>query len=958
MEQAEESTLAARIASSLGELLGARCQIAGDSSIRCYRGGIRIAAALSSAADDVEERMAEMLEKGLADLALLVRPLGGPSGELRFSARLRTSGGPGEILEGVELETLASAIERAIEDLVSGSEVGGELERVRRAVERFVEVATRGGVPGIPRSRLVGALGGPYGSGASESEVVLVQEALALFLSAVLYERSRKSLGLPPLDSYLESLGALRGLERALSNLLETRREPLVELALEALRSLPPELEGPVRSLAGVALDVAGRPHLLLRDVAGRIYHRVAGDVALKKGLATFYTEVPAAYLLADLALRRALNTGAGAGASRETAGGLARRVAELKIADFACGSGTLLAATLYCASRIAKAACFLSGVECPGVEKTLVERGLYGLEAMEYAAAVARAGLAIMSPEVAAGVGVYAVRLGSGPGGRASLGSLELLEVETLGSSVWVETVGGKVEIPGSYDVVIMNPPFTRPTGRTRERFGEAGRGFFGFVADPRIRETLVAKYRRIRERVRRDMLEVARRLFSSEPTLSRALARLSSYETARSRGLGQYFSVGQAGEGLLFLYLAYRYVKPGGVVAFVLPRNLLSGVSWFLARALLAEGFHLRYVIVSSDSESGYNFSENTSLSECLVVAERVSEHDPSEETLFVDLLKKPGSVLGSLLLSEALAAGAVELPRSAKCLVRRVRRVELLENLDNLNRFVALPEPGVVDAGLRLLRLGDLGVAGLRVPLARLGDLIASIGIDSPQFHEHFRPTRARTPYPILFGGGEPARSGILVRPNAYAEPKTQRAAEIYRRFSGRVVVPDRIWMDTAHVISAYSETPVVSNVFYIARLREPSERLEKALVYWLNTTWGVLAVLMNREETRGRWVRLKKAQWRLLPVPDFGRLGRDAVARLAELFDEISRFEPRRIPDQYSEDPRDADPLRLEIDLGLLRALNTSVDAGEAEGQLRTLYKGMAVALRRWIGRSTP
>jgi len=33
--------------------------------------------------------------------------------------------------------------------------------------------------------------------------------------------------------------------------------------------------------------------------------------------------------------------------------------------------------------------------------------------------------------------------------------------------------------------------------------------------------------------------------------------------------------------------------------------------GASWFLARALLANNYHLRYVIVSSDSESGYNSS-----------------------------------------------------------------------------------------------------------------------------------------------------------------------------------------------------------------------------------------------------------------------------------------------------------------------------------------------------------
>jgi len=104
----------------------------------------------------------------------------------------------------------------------------------------------------------------------------------------------------------------------------------------------------------------------------------------------------------------------------------------------------------------------------------------------------------------------------------------------------------------------------------------------------------------------------------------------------------------------GLLSLYLAYRYVKPGGVIAFVLPRNLLSGVSWFLARMLLANKFHLRYVIVSSDAEKGYNFSENTSLSECLIIAKRIDEHRLGEETVLINLLRKPKSALKAMLLS----------------------------------------------------------------------------------------------------------------------------------------------------------------------------------------------------------------------------------------------------------------------------------------------------------------
>lgn len=130
-----------------------------------------------------------------------------------------------------------------------------------------------------------------------------------------------------------------------------------------------------------------------------------------------------------------------------------------------------------------------------------------------------------------------------------------------------------------------------------------------------------MLKRFNEVRNKVREDLRDIAKDLATRE-NLPSIIKEIINGERDEFR---QYLSIGQAGEGLLFLYLAYRYVKPGGVIAFVLPRNVLSGVSWFLARALLASRFHVKYVIVSSDTsdtEDGYNFSEGTSLSEALIV------------------------------------------------------------------------------------------------------------------------------------------------------------------------------------------------------------------------------------------------------------------------------------------------------------------------------------------------
>lgn len=90
----------------------------------------------------------------------------------------------------------------------------------------------------------------------------------------------------------------------------------------------------------------------------------------------------------------------------------------------------------------------------------------------------------------------------------------------------------------------------------------------------------------------------------------------------------------------------------------------------------------------------------------------------------------------------------------------------------------------------------------------------------------------------------------------------------------------------------------------------------------------------------------------AQWKLLPVLDVSRLDRDALKRISSKFDELSEASPKRIIEQYSENPSDVDPVRLEIDLGFLRALYPNINEDEAKEKLVEIYKRMAISFKRW------
>jgi hypothetical protein len=241
------------------------------------------------------------------------------------------------------------------------------------------------------------------------------------------------------------------------------------------------------------------------------------------------------------------------------------------------------------------------------------------------------------------------------------------------------------------------------------------------------------------------------------------------------------------------------------------------------------------------------------------------------------------------------------------------------------------------------------------GLRVPLVHLNEIAGGLGVDGHQFHDHFRPVGVQTPYPVVYGGGEEVRWRMLVEPNAFAKPRTGRAGSVFEEYSGRVLLPSRVWLGTARALALYSARPTLSNMFYALRLKPGGgvvEHAEKALVLWLNTTWGLLAVLAGREETRGPWIQLKTAHWRLLRVLDVTALDGGRLRRLAEAFDKHARTPLERIPRQFN--PDNPDPARLSIDRDFVKALDPTLEDEAVERGLRELYKRVDTALKLWIG----
>jgi type I restriction-modification system DNA methylase subunit len=961
----------------LGRLLSAKLGMRATSEyfvsrdrpdVIVYINGVKVVLEGSYSKDDAMNDVTERLESGLGDLGVALfykehYPANVTDSELEqrlenstFEARLVVPVDVSETLlrylgEGrmeqrwivsvtgwveVSIVDLAFILNEAVQFILREEEFAKSLEEIEQCVGEFVGRVKEVDAQHIVAKRLYDIFYRLYGLSVGDykqiAELIYAKAALAILLSATFYQSVCSQLGLTGLNSLCREHGYRLGVRKAFEKILEVDYRPVYSLAIQVVEALPEATGLAIKGLVELAERIASKRTLLRRDFSGRVYHKVVGDWAVRKNFATYFTTVPAAYLLAYLTIFSDKSL-------RE----------DLVVGDLACGSGTLLTAIYsaikdrYIQSRFGEGT-----VDLKEFHKLMLERQIWGIDALSYAVQIASTNLALQDPTTPVrSMNMFAVPLGLREDG-ATLGSLEFVVTRGLQSIAmylsqtppWfleeaeaASITGGEIPtILPEFDVIIMNPPFTRATGRR----GKKGGGLFGFIPDESVRHGVLKKYNSLRREVRRYLLQ---------------LHEQDQYRAVTTR-IKELLNIGPAGEGLLFLYLAYRQIKDGGRIAFVLPKSLLSGISWYLARNLLLQKFHLEHIVVSYDAQNGYNFSESTSLSEVLIVAKRREPSKEDEPTTITLLLTKPKTALEARALAFKIlktGGGYLEV-NGAKAYVYRVSRKRLVERALNWGSLVAFPEPRLTQIANNIL---DGKIFNKEVPMVRL-DEIATIGIDAHQFHDVFNKASGRPPgsYPAVYGGKEDVRRRMLVEPNAGIVPKTENGVRLFNGFSSKLLVPDRIRVNTAHATAIYSTEPVLSNIFYAVRLsNREDEGRAKTLCLWLNTTWGILSLLANRTETEGAWIRLKMTHWRLQPMLDVTKLDERKIEKLTDAFDRYCRKELRRLPEQF--DPNNIDPTREGIDKEFLEALDVKVD----EKELNELYRLVHQSLTTWVDEET-
>ena len=268
---------------------------------------------------------------------------------------------------------------------------------------------------------------------------------------------------------------------KAWEDILNINYWPIFDTAKEIIGLLPAHKASSIlKTLTNAAERIHEDGLLYEHDLTGHVFQNLIID---RKYLAAYYTLPESAALLAHLAVSKMQNID-----WKD-----AEAIGQLRIADFACGTGALLSAVYdQIATRHER-----TGGNPKQLHSLMMEQVLYGFDVLPYAAHLTASILSGKEPAIIyERARIYTMPYGRQKDGTVEIGSLEFLDkaeqevlfhtgnpAKQVGSKV--EATIPKVEVPNnSLDLVIMNPPFTRNVTREGAYEGTFAAAFAAFGA------------------------------------------------------------------------------------------------------------------------------------------------------------------------------------------------------------------------------------------------------------------------------------------------------------------------------------------------------------------------------------------------------------------------------------------------------------------------------------------
>jgi hypothetical protein len=668
---------------------------------------------------------------------------------------------------------------------------------------------------------------------------------------------------------------------------------------------IPPEFVDQVRTMVNVIEGLS--PEKVGGDLLGTIFHDLI-PFETRKGIAAFYTNVLAAELLASLSIDSP----------------------DAKVADFAVGSGGLLVAA-YRRKRS-----LLDRPFTPEDHRRFVEEELLGVDVMPFAANVAACHLALQSPEYFTNrvqVAVYDSTVLK-PGDKiptvaaaapSYLTYFMFPEKRDKGVVRLGDEAPKEIDL-GRYDVVIMNPPFTR------------------------------------QERIPEEYKQVLYNRFADE------------YRDCLHGQLGYYG---------YFILLADRFLDDGGRMALVLPATVLRITSCDGIREFLTERYDIEFIITTWHRAA---FSEAAQFREILLVARK----RPPDKAVrkggrlctVVTLKIIPRSHEEAYKLADQIRRFALEpsteILENESMVVYHVPQESLREKAHNLFPLIAFENRWLTDywdrvvqkAGDKLVPFQHLlhqsnakameGIESRRggkvqnltisrreraiktsdvwtvsevkgktilaenrftqrklsIPLRALKPALRRVSlvnaIDITRELDYVAVADFPDAREFLAAGMEKMKihSGFWNSWRTYVEDRTSRLALVRRT---------DVSASGTCLLAFYSSVPFAPpGVAWSVDVKDDEAKL---LCLWFNSTINLLQTLLTRKETRGAFLQLDEYALEEALVPDFENIERGTIGKLLDVFDGIKDVRFPSILEQLEQEFS----AREKIDKAILMAL---------------------------------
>ncbi len=624
-------------------------------------------------------------------------------------------------------------------------------------------------------------------------------------------------------------------------------------------------------------------------DLTGAVFQKLIAD---RKFLAAFYTKPASAALLASLAVNEDSFINGEDWSYPEA-------VRSLRIADFACGTGTLLTAAYQRVSQLHE----LHGGNAAAIHAEMIENALLGCDILPAAAHLTASMLSGAHPTVQyQGGRIFTLRYGPQNDGTVALGAIDLLKDLALlkGSEITAkaaESLGEEEKEAWryaphfSFDLVIMNPPFTRATNHE---------GRHENVPNPVFAA------------------------FGSSAEEQKAMANAAKQLTTGT------IAHGNAGEASIFLALADRKLAKDGMLALVMPLSLMTGASWEKCRVRLAEAYeNLILISIAGSNNKAISFSADTSMGECLVIGKRngqrqtratfvVLEESPKNPAFSVKIAKHirkliednaisrlEGSPVGGthITLGQELVGQAIDapLPKSGGWKLARIVDFSLAQSAYHLSAYrqIWLPRQ-IKPVAITMTTVNQIGGLG---PVHRdINGTNPNGSIRGPLEIRQLRPDSVPT-YPVLWAHKNSRERTLVFEADSEGIPRLVNSAEEQSIINEKAA---QVYLTASHCHSnldfgfngqstamQFTEVKTIGGRAWIS-IQLATVEHEKALVLWGNSLLGLLMFWWHSSKQHpGRGI-LTKTTLATLPVLDVTALSAEQLQRAAQIFDETCQL----------------------------------------------------------------